>query len=342
MHGDAARQTDRVYEQFLRLAEGQGLDVDAPPAPDEALAKCILAGFADQVARRKGMGTNLCDIVHGRRGLLAKESAASESRLLVAAEISEIGQGSGDVRVQLSMATAIDEQMLREVFPEDFTDRNDHVFDTATNRVVRRSEKVFRDLVLESIHRDAQPGPETSRVLAMALEEGDLPLPTWKDESEEWIQRVRWLAHHHPELELPEFNDEDRLLALTEWCEGAIGYRDVKDKPAIPALQSLLTPAQRGALEKLAPERHELPGGRKARLLYKSTGQAVMSALIQDLYGVTAAPKLAGGRAEVTCEILAPNRRPIQVTKDLASFWKETYPKIKPELSRRYPKHKWL
>jgi ATP-dependent helicase HrpB len=342
VHGDAARQTDRVYEQFLRLAEGQGLDVDAPPAPDETLAKCILAGFADQVARRKGMGTNLCDVVHGRRGLLAKESAASESRLLVAAEISEIGQGSGDVRVQLSMATAIDEQMLREVFPDDFTDRNDWTFDTATNRVVRRSEKVFRDLVLESVHRDAQPGPDTSRVLAAALAAGDLPLPTWKEEAEEWIGRVRWLAHHHPELELPEFDDKDRLLALTEWCEGAVGYRDIKDKPAIPALQSLLTPAQRATLEKLAPDRHELPGGRKARLLYKPTGQVTMSALIQDLYGVTSAPRLAGGRAEVTCEILAPNRRPIQITKDLASFWKETYPKIKPELSRRYPKHRWI
>lgn len=341
VHGDAARQTDRVHGQFLRLAEGQGLDVDAPPAPDEALAKCILAGFADQVARRKGMGTNLCDIVHGRRGLLAKESAASESRLLVAAEISEIGQGSGDVRVQLSMATAIDEQMLREVFPGDFTDRNDHVFDTETNRVVRRSEKVFRDLVLESVQRDAQPGPETARVLAAALAEGDLPLPTWKEHAEEWIQRVRWLAHHHPELDLPEVNEEDRLLALTEWCEGAVGYRDVKDKPAIPALQSLLNANQRAALEKLAPERHELPGGRKARLLYKSTGQVTMSALIQDLYGVTTAPKLAGGRADVTCEILAPNRRPIQITRDLNSFWNETYPKIRPELSRRYPKHLW-
>jgi ATP-dependent helicase HrpB len=342
VHGDAARQTDRVYEQFLRLAEGQGLDVDAPAVPDEALAKCILAGFADQVARRKGAGTNLCDIVHGRRGLLAKESAASESRLLVAAEISEIGQGSGDVRVQLSMATEIDEQMLRDVFPDDFTDRNEHVFDTATNRVVRRAEKVFRDLVLESIHRDAQPGPETARVLAAALAEGDLPLPTWKEEAEEWIQRVRWLARHHPELELPTIDETDRQLALETWCEGAVGYRDVKDKPAIPALLSLLTPAQRAALEKLAPERHELPGGRKARLLYNPTGQVTMSALIQDLYGVTATPKLAGGRAEVTLEILAPNRRPIQITKDLASFWKETYPKIKPELSRRYPKHKWL
>ena len=343
VHGDAARQTAKVYDQFLNLAERQGLDVDAPAAPDEALAKCILAGFADQVARRKGAGTNLCDVVHGRRGLLSKESAASESRLLVAAEISEIGQGSGDVRVQLSMATAIDEQMLRELFPKDFTDRNDYFFDTGTNRVVKRSEKVFRDLVLESVHRDAQPCDEASKVLAAALAEGDLPLPTWKEETEEWMQRVRWLAHYHPELGLPTFDETDHLLALETWCEGAVGYRDVKDKPAIPALQSLLTPSQRATLEKLAPERHELAGGRKARLLYnKPTGQVTMSALIQDLYGVTSAPKLAGGKAEVTIEILAPNRRPIQITKDLNSFWKETYPKIKPELSRRYPKHKWL
>jgi len=342
VHGDAARQTGRVFDQFLSLAERQGLDVDAPAAPDEMLARCILAGFADQVARRRGAGTNLCDIVHGRRGLLTKESAAAESRLLVAAEISEIGQGSGDVRTQLSMATAIDEQMLRELFPDDFTDRNDFLFDTATNRVVKRTEKVFRDLVLESIHRDAQPCAEASQVLAAALAEGDLPLPTWKEETEEWMQRVQWLAYYHSELELPSFNDDERLAALERWCEGALGYREVKDRPALPALQSLLTPAQRSALERLAPDRHELPGGRKAKLLYKPTGQVTMSALIQDLYGVTSTPKLAGGKAEVTIEILAPNRRPIQITRDLNSFWKETYPKIKPELSRRYPKHKWL
>ena len=341
VHGDAARQTARVYDQFLSIAEGQRLDIDAPAAPDEMLARCILAGFGDQVARRRGSGTNLCDIVHGRRGLLTKESAASESRLLVAAEISEIGQGSGDVRVQLSMATAIDEQMLRDLFPEDFTDRNDYFFDTATNRVVKRTEKVFRDLILESVHRDAQPCDEASNVLASALAEGDLPLPTWKEEAEEWIQRVQWLAHYYPELELPSFDEADRLTALECWCHGAVGYREVKDRPSLPALQSLLTAAQRSALDRLAPERFEIPGGRKARLLYQSTGQVTMSASIQDLFGVTSAPKLANGKAEVTIEILAPNRRPIQITRDLISFWKETYPKIKPELSRKYPKHRW-
>jgi ATP-dependent helicase HrpB len=341
VHGEAAKQTGRVFQQFLSLAEAQGLDVDAPAAPDENLARCILAGFADQVARRKGSGTNLCDIVHGRRGLLSKESAAAESRLLVAAEISEIGQGSGEVRVQLSMATAIDEQMLRDLFPGDFTDRNDHIFDTSVNRVVRRTEKMFRDLVLESIHRDAQPCEEAAKVLAAHLAEGDLPLPTWKEEAEEWMQRVQWLAHHHPELGLPSFDEAERHTAMEHWCEGAVGYREVKDRPALPALQMLLSPAQRSALDRLAPERHELPAGRKARLLYKATGQVTMSASIQDLFGVTAAPRLAGGKAEVTIEILAPNRRPIQITRDLESFWKETYPGIRPELSRRYPKHLW-
>jgi len=341
VHGEAARQSGRVFLQFLSLAEAQGLETGAPEAPDDAVARCILAGFADQVARRRGAGTNLCDIVHGRRGLLAKESAASESRLLVASEISEIGQGGGDVRVQLSMATAIDEQMLRDLFPGDFIDKDDFFFDTGTNRVVRRTEKMFRDLVLESVHREARPCGEASRALAAALADGDLPLPTWKEEAEEWIRRVQWLSLYHPELGLPAFGPAERITALERWCEGAVGYREVKDRPALPALQSLLTPAQRSALDRMAPERHELPGGRKARLLYKPTGQVVMSALIQDLYGVTCAPKLGGGKAEVTVEILAPNRRPIQVTRDLASFWKETYPRIRPELSRRYPKHVW-
>ncbi|HLB34405.1 MAG TPA: helicase-related protein, partial [Chthoniobacterales bacterium] len=120
IHADAARQTGRLFEQFCSLARAQGLNTEAPPASDEVIAKCILLGFADHVARRRSAGTNLCDIVHGRRGLLAKESVASSSRLLVAAEISEIGQSHGEARVQLSMATAIDEEMLRELFPKDF------------------------------------------------------------------------------------------------------------------------------------------------------------------------------------------------------------------------------
>ena len=341
IHADAARQVARIFEQFLNLARAQGLTIDAPPAPDEAIAECILAGFADQVARRRSAGTHLCDMVHGRRGLLVKESAATESRLLVATEIHEIGQSSGDVRIQLSMATAIDEGMLRKIFPDDFSDRRELCFDIMTHRVVEKKEKVFRDLMLESITRDITSSPEASTVLAQGIMEAELPLPTWKEESPSWIHRWQWLHRFHPELELPEWTEELYNTAFQQCCQGALSYREVKDRPAVPALETLLSPAQRAAFAKLAPTHYLLPGGRKAPLRYQPNGDVILSAAIQDLFGLASAPKLANGHVIVTVEILAPNRRPIQITRDLVSFWKEAYPKIKIELSRRYPKHEW-
>ena len=341
IHADAARQVARIFEQFLNLARAQGLTVDAPAPNDEAIAECILAGFADQVARRRSAGNSLCDLVHGRRGMLAKESAATESRLLVATEIHEIGQSSGDMRIQLSMATAIDEGMLRKMFSKDFSERTELCFDTMTHRVMSKKEKVFRDLILESITREGAPSHEASTALAQGIKDAELPLPTWGEEAVAWIHRYEWLHRFHPELELLPWTEELHAMAFQEWCQGALSYREVKDRPAIPALETLLSLAQRAAFSKLAPTHYVLPSGRKAPLRYQLSGDVILSATIQDLFGLTAAPKLANSRVTMTVEILAPNRRPIQITRDLASFWKEAYPKIKMELSRRYPRHVW-
>lgn len=341
IHADAARQTGKFFKQFCDLAQAQHLNVEATPVTDDALARCILAGFADQVARRRDAGTNLCDLVHGRRGFLSKESAAVSSRLLVAAEINEIGQGSGTVRTQLSMATGIDEQMLRELFPNDFLEEKNLFFDNSINRVMWKKEKKYRDLILESMTFEAAPSTEASAVLAAALAEGDLPLPTWKEEADPWIARLRWLAIHYPELHFPTMTEEERLMALEQWCEGAVSYRDVKERSPLSALRSLLNSAQQTVFEKQAPTIYQLPSGRKARLTYKATGEVILSATIQELFGLQTTPRLAGGKVEVVIEILGPNKRPLQTTRDLPSFWKETYPKLKPELARRYPKHEW-
>jgi len=341
IHADAARQTRRIFEQFCTLARSQGLNTEATPVSDEAIARCILVGFADQVARRRGSGTNVCDIVHGRRGLLVKESAAASSRLFVAAEITEIGQGSGEVRTQLSMATAINEAMLRELFEESFCEKKELFFNTAINRVVWKKEKIYCDLVIELIEYDASPSLEASNVLASALAKGDLPLPTWGEEVDAWIKRLRWMAHFYPELELPTWSEEERLRSLERWCEGAVSYREIKDRPAIPSLELLLSSAQKDALTTYSPLFFLLPSSRKARFSYQANGNVILRATIQELFGLTKPLSLAGGRAPVTFEILAPNKRPIQITRDLHSFWNETYPKIKGELVRRYPKHEW-
>ncbi len=341
IHAEAARQVKKLFEQFLDIARGERLDIQPDSVRDESIARCVLVGFADHVARRRSGGTLVCDIVHGRRGQLARASAAQNSRLIVCAEINEIEGRGGDAQVLLSLATEIEESWLREMFPGDFQERAAHIFDNTQNRVVVRREKIFRDLVIESQDRDATPSAEATICLAQVVRDGGLKLTAWDDAVEQWIERVNFLVRVLPEQGLPELGPEEREYIVHLACEGATSYREIKDRPILPLARSLLEPAQQHLVDRHAPERYELPGGRRAKITYGTDQGPVLSARIQDLYGVEEDLKIAMGRVPVTIQVLAPNHRPVQVTKSLKTFWAEAYPKLKQQLSRQYPKHEW-
>lgn len=341
IHADAARQVGKLMQQFLAIAESEKLPLEESAPPDEEIARCVLAGFGDQVARRRSMGTLQCDLVHGRRGMLARSSIAQNSRLLVIAEITEIGRSAGEAEVTLNLATEIEEEWLKELFPADFKEGDDIVFDSAQNRVVQRLERSFRGLVLESRDRDVSPDDEVALSLAEGIEKHDLPLPGWDDAATQLIRRLNSLAQWMPELELPVFDDGVRRDILLSLCEDAVSYRDVKDRSAKPFLMNWLKPHRVALLDRHAPERVDLPSGRKAKIVYREPGGPTISAKIQELFGLKDSPKIANGRIPVTLEILAPSQRPVQTTQDLASFWSNAYPKLKAELQRRYPKHEW-
>jgi ATP-dependent helicase HrpB len=341
IHSDSARQAAKLFEQFLDIAHAEALLLEDTPPNDSDIAKCVLAGFADQVAVRRGTGTLVCDIVHGRRGLLSRQSVATEAPLLVAAEIAEIEGRDGDARVLLSLATEIQETWLREIFPQDFSEKAEHFFDKSQNRVVVRKAKAFRDLILENRDRDAEPGPAASSCLAEQVLEDKLRLNGWDDAVEQWMHRINFLARLCPEQNLPAMGTDERHHIILLVCDGAVCYRDIKDVPVLPHARSLLTWEQQQFVEKHAPERMELPGGRRAKVTYAETADPFLSARIQDFYGVTDDIKIALGRHALTLHILAPSHRPVQVTRSLKSFWTETYPGLKQQLQRQYPKHEW-
>lgn len=341
IHAEAARQVRKLFEQFLDIARQESLRIEEAAPGDEAIARSILAAFADQVARRRSGGTLLCDIVHGRRGQLARNSVAQDSRLIVAAEINEIEGRGGEAQVILSLATQIEEAWLREMFPGHFTEKITPLLDKSQNRVVVRREKVFRDLVIESQDRDADPSPEATACLAQAVRDGDLKLTQWDDAVEQWIARVNFLARIAPDLGIPPFGETEREYLVHLACDGATSYREIKDRPIIGLARSIFTPPQQHLVDKHAPERFELPGGRKAKITYSGEADPFLSARIQDLYGVNDDIKIAAGRFPVTIHVLAPSHRPVQVTKSLRTFWTDAYPKLKQQLQRQYPKHEW-
>lgn len=342
IHAQGARQVGPLFEQFLGIAADEGLDVSERSVEPAEVRKCVLAGFSDQLARRLDTGTLRCELVHQRRGVLARESTIQKAPLLVAAEISEIEGRGGEINVLLSLATAVEEAWLKELYPGDYYEAKGVVYDEQARRVVSRRERRFRDLVLEAkTSSEDAPLDAAAALLSREVLAGRLKLDGWDDAVEQWILRVNRLAEWFPELEVNPIREADRATLIEQVCYGELGYRGIKDKPVLPVLREWLTAEQLAALDSYLPERITMANGRRSRVTYHKEGPPVLSARIQELYGVDGKFTVGHGRVPVKIEVLAPNQRPIQVTEDLSAFWREMYPKIKAELSRRYPRHEW-
>jgi len=342
IHAQSASQAGQLQERFLEIAEKQGIPLEDKAADEGDIRRCVLAAFSDQVAKMVDPGMLRCELVHGRRGTVARSSVVRQATLLVASEISEIEGRDKEMNVILNQVTEIEEEWLRELQPEAFTDRHEVRWDPVSRKVLAERLVIFRDLVLRREALAVPPPEQAAVLLAKAVREGKCPLTHWDDAVESWIVRLNCLAAWCPEYELPPILPDDRLALLEQICLGGYTYKEIKDRAVAPVVHAWLSSAQRSLLDRMAPDRFELPGGRQARLVYKEGKEPVLAAKIQDLFGLLEAPKVAGGKVEVTIEVLAPNMRAVQMTRDLKNFWKETYPQIKPELARRYPKHRWI
>jgi ATP-dependent helicase HrpB len=341
IHAVTAKQVGPLFEQFLRIAQDEGLDTRPNEVRDEALQKCILIGFSDRVARRMDQGTLRCELVHGRRGVLARESRVQQSPLVVVAEIREVEGRDREVNTILSLATAIEADWLRELFPDDLQHEVEVQYDAQQKRVLAAELLRFRGLALAAKRIDPPPADAAARLLAVEIQAGRLLLPNWDHGVEQWLARLNLLCQQCADLQLPAITEDDKKHIIEQLCHGAVSYKDIKEREVKPLVMSWLSPAQRELLDRHAPERLVLANGRTPKVNYEAGRPPYISLRIQELYDVNQTPKIALGRVPVTVHILTPGMKPIQVTQDLANFWREHYPKIKSELARKYPKHLW-
>jgi ATP-dependent helicase HrpB len=341
IHAATARQVGPLLQQFLDIARRERLDTTQRDAPEEATRKCILIGFSDRVARRLDFGTARCELVHGRRGTLARESVVQQSPLLVAAEVQEVEGKDKGVSTVLSLATAIEEDWLRELFPEDIKAVPRVFYDANTKRVYAEEQVRFRDLAIAVRRVEPPPADAAACLLTDEVLAGRLTLSDWDEAVEQWILRLNLLSQWCPELALPVIGEEDRRALIEQVCHGAFSGKEIRDRPVKSVVMSWLSAAQQDLLERHAPERLTLANGRTPRVNYDRPAPPHIAVRIQELYDVNVTPHIAMGRVPVLVHILAPNMRPVHITQDLAGFWREHYPRVKQELQRRYPKHKW-
>lgn len=331
----AARGVLQARDQLARLLRqtGGGAVRDGVSA-DEALLRGALAAFPDRVARRREPGSRRGVMVGGRGVRLWEGSAVSEAELFVCVAL-DAGKGESLV----TQASAL----RREWLPaEQLLTRQTIEFDPVAERVVALRQSCWRDLVLSEARGAPEASSETSRVLAEAASTKlDAALPLDDPAVSGFLARVRFLREWLPELELPNFDDDYFRRILPDLCDGCLSFADLRRMPLLQALKNALTPLQLQALEREAPERWQVPSGNRIGLVYEPGRPPVLAVRIQEMFGLAETPRVARGRVPVLLHLLGPNYRPQQITDDLRSFWNNTYPQVRKDLRRRYPKHDW-
>lgn len=340
IHARGSRDTAQIFHRLLALRGG-----DLRHSPDfiinqEPIAKAILSAFSDQLAIRLSQGNLACRLVGNRRGKLDDQSCARRSAAFVACEITEVE--ARETITHLRLATAIELPWLEELFPEDITSSDGAAYDESRRRVVRRQQKKFRDLVLESKETDQNVPPDAAaELLASRVISGELVLKNWDSQVEQFTHRLACISKWMPELEMPTWTQEDHIAAVSQICHGAVSYKEIKEAPVWPVLNDWLSPHQRHLLDTHCPERIRLASGHTPKVTYHPDNDPFFSAKLAQLVGTNRSPTLCEGRITLLVHILAPNQRPWQMTKDIPNFWENGYPQMKKELAGRYPRHPW-
>lgn len=321
----------RLEQQILGIAKPAKDSAET----DEPLLRAVLEAFPDRVARRR-RGRDLK--MAGSVGVEQAANSTVREDLLVALEVEERPeQGAPLVR----LASAIEAEWLFDLEGAGLSERVTLEWNRQSERVEALTALMYEDLVIDE-SRGAPPAEEASKLLAKKAVEAGVGRFTDSAKFEAFRRRWNFAAAHS---DLPPCDEGVLRQAMEKLALGLRSFaeleRAARDGGLEAVLLTLLQAGQRRLLDEIAPERIQLAGGRRAPVEYREGQPPAVASRLQDFFGMKKTPRVARGEVPVTVELLAPSRRPVQVTQDLEGFWSRHYPRIRKELMRRYPRHAW-
>ena len=346
VHGQTARQIEDTFRQVIEIAGREGLDEAGEEPSDDALARCLLAGFIDQLAVRRDTGSLECLLTEGRTGTLVRESVV-DAPLLVVASLREVDGRAGRMTL-LGMATAVKREWISEMFPQHVTTTLDHIFDRTHKRVAAIRQIRCLGLIIGQEHqRDVDPAA-SGRILADGFSRGWFDLPKLDHDLKQFIARVKLLVRARPELEFPAFDGTALLRALASAFEGLTLVKEAQAAELRPHFRRHLAPEQLGWLDELLPLSIPGPEGRPLKLSYVETAEdedelPVPSVQIKlsECWVMKEHPRLAEGHIPVRLWLMSPDGKRIDGTTDFPAWKTTAYPKLRSAIKAKYPGLLW-
>ncbi|MFC0215659.1 ATP-dependent helicase HrpB [Paenibacillus chartarius] len=313
-----------------------GIPAGARGIPDEA-GMLLAFAYPDRVGQARGGGKFL--LSGGRGAALGGDQRLAAAPYIVAADVDD---GGTESRIWLAAPVSLPE--LERAMPDRIVQEASFEWDGERQQVLARIKRKLGVLTLKEAIWDKPPEDELRAALLSGIRSAGLTILPWSKASEQLKERIGFLHRNDPDS-WPDMSEEGLLAALDDWLGphvgGMRGRSDLQRLSMTAVLEAGLSWEQRSRLEREAPTHITVPSGSRIPVDYGDPEQPTLAVRLQEVFGWTETPRIAGGRVPLTLHLLSPAQRPVQVTKDLASFWRSTYFEVKKDLKGRYPKHYW-
>jgi ATP-dependent helicase HrpB len=328
--GALARAREQAKQWRRQLGADEAVNV-------EAAGRMIALAFPERVAQGRGKGG--FKMVSGRGAALDAADALSKEPYLAVAALD-----GGDANAKVHMAAPLAAQDIEDIFAAQVIEIESVAWDQMEKAVSARAERRLGAIALKSHTLQNVPPVRTGAALLDGVRQMGLGSLPWPDEAQSLRARTAFAASIEPDADWPDMSEQRLLETIERWLEPfLIGITRASQFPRIDTLEALkaLLPWDKAKrLDMLAPPALTVPSGSVIRIDYSQDGP-VMAVRLQEVFGLTETPRVGGGKVPVLLHLLSPARRPVQVTKDLKSFWANGYPEVKKDLKGRYPKHFW-
>lgn len=334
-----ARQLARQYRGYLR-----GKASSAVPDPEHPrwLGALLALAYPDRVAQQRRAGGAEYRLANGRAALFGEVDALMKAPWLV---VADLGSRQGQREERIYLAAEFDPALFDGVLAEQ-VERLD-VLDWDEREGVLRAERQRKvgELILAREPLTGLDDDARARALLDLVRRKGLELLPWTPELRQWQARVGLLRQLDlatgGDSEWPDLSDAALLASLEHWLQPYLGkvtrLSHFAQLDLASIVRNLLPWPLPQRLDEWAPMHLSVPSGSSIRLDY-SEHPPILAVRLQELFGLAETPRIAQGRLQVKLHLLSPARRPVQVTQDLANFWRSTYSEVKKDLKGRYPK----
>ncbi|MGE3615780.1 MAG: ATP-dependent helicase HrpB, partial [Gemmatimonadales bacterium] len=327
--GGRTRLLDDARQWRRRLDGADRAELD-PELSGELLAQA----YPDRIGRLRPGQPGRFLLRNGRGAQMPAAHVLAREQWIVAAELDDAGAES-----RIALAAPLDQDAVAVLVREQGRSRVVTEWDAA-RASVRAVERTELGAILVAEKPAGPPDAETAyRILLEEIRRGGIARLPWSEAASELRRRLAFLHQADPEG-WPDVGDDALLDRLEDWLgpwlTGSLGDLDLA-----AVLRASLRPGQRGALDRLAPERWEVPTGSRLAIDYADPAAPVLAVRLQEMFGEPRTPAIMDGRLPLTLHLLSPAGRPVQVTRDLAGFWRNSYFDVRKDLKGRYPKHSW-